>query len=175
MKTRQNRAIQQRAIAFRSRVEKTPMKTPDTDSIHALPHFRRPRWMVVDDNEDFLPILREVLGHLLDADICCFCDPAEAVRTFEAMPDAFQFVITDFDMPGMNGFELGEHLHRLVPGLPIILASGNFELNESDVLQRGFSRLLHKPFRLVDLCEAIDAVQHSHRPAEFSGWHCEAA
>src|SRR4051812_27403772 len=63
------------------------------------------RWMIVDDNEDMLWLMPQMLAAITDAEICCFRNGAEALRAFERSPEAFQLVVTDFDMPGMNGME----------------------------------------------------------------------
>jgi len=51
-------------------------------------------------------------------------DPAAALARVIAHPDAVDVVVTDYNMPGMNGMELAAAIRRAVPGLPIIVTSG---------------------------------------------------
>jgi len=52
---------------------------------------------------------------------------AAALALLEA-GNVFDLMITDYSMPGMNGAELGRAARRLVPDLPILVASGYAEL-----------------------------------------------
>lgn len=42
--------------------------------------------------------------------------------------DGFDIMITDYSMPGMTGAELAKAARQIVPGLPIVIASGYAEL-----------------------------------------------
>jgi len=52
---------------------------------------------------------------------------AAALALIEA-GNAFDLMITDYSMPGMNGAELGQAVRKLAPDLPILVASGYAEL-----------------------------------------------
>lgn len=61
-------------------------------------------------------------------------------------------VITDHAMPGMTGAQLAEHLRRLDPGLPILLATGFAELEDD---QRSELPRLAKPYTQAQLAAEI--------------------
>jgi len=92
---------------------------------------RRPRLLLVDDDELFL----EDVALLMDRDIECVCltDPTEAVATAERVrPDA---VLLDLDYDGvMLGFDILADLRAALPGLPVYLWS---EACEEEVWPRG--------------------------------------
>jgi CheY-like chemotaxis protein len=119
---------------------------------------RRPRWMIVDDNQDILAWMRELLAKLVDADIQCFDSPHAALATFAAAPDAVDFVITDLEMPDMSGIELGDRLRKLSPSLKVLLATGSEILTNREAAQKGFCGLLHKPFPFASLERALAAA-----------------
>jgi len=50
-------------------------------------------------------------------------DSASALRRVEAQ--AWDLLITDIELPGMNGLELLERVRQLVPGLPVAVLTGN--------------------------------------------------
>lgn len=69
--------------------------------------------------------------------------------------DRIDLMITDFSMPGMNGAELAQQARQLVPGLPILLASGYSDLPEGMDINVG---RLGKPYSQEDLASEIAKV-----------------
>jgi CheY-like chemotaxis protein len=118
----------------------------------------RPRWMIVDDNQDILSLMRDIIARCVDADIHCFHSPHMALATFVAAPEAFDFVITDLEMPGMSGLELGRQLRKISPSLKVLLATGSEILTDDEAVQKGFCGLLRKPFPLLALRRALEAA-----------------
>ena len=111
----------------------------------------RPRWMVVDDDRDILSLIRDIVARFGNVDVECFNSPQDALAAFEAEPGAFEFVITDLEMPGMTGIELSRHLRALSPSLRILLSTGSEILSDEEAAQKGFCGLLRKPFPLAAL------------------------
>ena len=126
----------------------------------------RPRWMIVDDNQDVLAWMRELVAKLVDADIQCFDSPHSALATFAAAPETVDFVITDLEMPGMSGLELGDRLRKLSPSLKVLLATGSEILTNREAAQKGFCGLLRKPFPFPSLRGALAAAGALAMPVE---------
>lgn len=116
----------------------------------------RPRWMVVDDDRDILLLIRDIVARFGNVDIECFNSPQDALAAFEVEPAAFEFVITDLEMPGMSGIELSRHLRALSPSLKILLSTGSEILSDEEAAQKGFCGLLRKPFPLAALQDALE-------------------
>ncbi|MGB7746403.1 MAG: response regulator [Verrucomicrobiia bacterium] len=117
---------------------------------------RRPHWMVVDDNPDVLSLLPGLLALFSDAEIKCFQSPRAAAAAFKARPGAFDFVITDLEMPGLDGIGLGRQLRALSPTIKILLATGSGILTGAEAVERGFCGLLRKPFLSAALRNALE-------------------
>jgi CheY-like chemotaxis protein len=117
-----------------------------------------PRWMIVDDNEEILSLMREIAAQFSDADIVCFNSPQAALAAFEAAPENFELVITDFEMPGMNGVELCRRLHAISPTAKIILATGSGLVSDEAAAHEGFCGLLHKPFPFAALQNILKSI-----------------
>jgi len=113
----------------------------------------KPSISVIDDDAT----VRDALGSLLDA-------LGYPVRTF-ASADEFiagkgiagtACLITDVQMPGMNGCELMEHLARTGSAIPTILVSAYpHDALRSRALRTGAIAWLDKPVRQERLLESI--------------------
>lgn len=82
---------------------------------------------------------------------------------------AFDLVITDIIMPGMDGIETLIALRRDYPTLRVIVMSGGGRTGNMDFLgcaeKLGASAVLHKPFTLAGLTAAITTADAAATPA----------
>jgi PAS domain S-box-containing protein len=70
----------------------------------------------------------------------------------------FDVVVTDYAMPGMNGFELAQRIRERNSKLPVILATGYAELPAERSIE--FERL-SKPYMTQDLAAALEKAVNS--------------
>lgn len=70
----------------------------------------------------------------------------------------FDVVVTDYAMPGMNGFELAQRIKGRHPRLPIVLATGYAELPADRSIKFGH---LSKPYTSKDLAAALERAVSS--------------
>lgn len=112
-------------------------------------------WMIVDDNEHLLMAMSAVLANLTSADIECHSSPQSALAAFAAAPEKYALVITDYEMPYMDGVALCGHIHALAPHQTVFLATGSGVFTEAAARHAGFSALLNKPFPLAFLRQAL--------------------
>lgn len=113
------------------------------------------RWMLVDDNEDILLMMTAVIENLTGAEMECYTSPSAALAAFSGAPKRYELVITDFEMPGMDGVELCRRMRALSPAQKIVLATGSGFFTGQAAQHAGFSALLNKPFPLATLREAL--------------------
>ena len=67
-------------------------------------------------------------------------------------------MITDFAMPGMNGAQLAIEARRMMPGLPILLATGYAEMPKGATIELP---RLGKPYSQVELAREIGKLLHN--------------
>lgn len=127
---------------------------------------RRTRWMVVDDDDGVRDFVANVLEMRGEAEVARFRCPQEALTAFRAAPGEFEFVITDLDMPGMNGIELCRRLRALAPELKVVLATGNGATHEAGARQCGFFGLLAKPFPATAVWHILESAGVVPRPTQ---------
>ena len=96
--------------------------------------------------------------------VTTFEQPAAALARVQADPGAFDIVVTDFNMPEMNGMELAAAIARAAPSLPIVVTSGFIS---DDMRQRAselhIGALLQKEYTLERLAGIVHAVLDQHR------------
>lgn len=113
--------------------------------------------LVLDDNEVVLNMIKDMY-----ASVGVHCDTfsnvsdmMEAVRTRN-----YDFVITDLKMPEINGYEVLELLRSSSIGnskdIPVIVATASGSCGEEELLARGFTACLFKPFTLSELLETSE-------------------
>ncbi len=114
--------------------------------------------LIVDDEEPLANLGKNVLerlGYIATRSL----SPVEALTLVRAQPDAFDLVITDLNMPGLSGLELARKLLEIRPGLRIILTTGySATLTSEAVREAGISELLHKPYDIRGLSEAVSRL-----------------
>lgn len=119
------------------------------------------RILVIDDQaeiRDFVVAMLEGAGY----------QPTEAPHGIAGLAlhrqHAFDLVISDLDMPMMDGFTTISELTRTDPGLPVIaMSGGEAGRNAEAALGAGAWMFLSKPFRRAELLDAIaDAMGTAH-------------
>ena len=96
--------------------------------------------------------------------VTTFEQPAAALARVQADPDAFDIVVTDYNMPEINGMELASAIARAAPKLPIIITSGF--ISDDMRQQAGALRvgaLLQKEYTLERLAGLVHTVLEQHR------------
>lgn len=117
------------------------------------------RILAVDDDEFILEFFEDVfreIGHITTA----YQSPVEAIENFD--PRKYDMVITDLEMPVMNGQEFAEKIKAVAPQIPIILLSGWFiDLNEEKDLAMAIDCTITKPFTVEEIQRAIAKAYYS--------------
>lgn len=113
--------------------------------------------MVVDDDLDTLLLLRSMLSSKYPSRLILTAQNGnECLEMIEASDFSYpSIVITDFQMPFMNGVELRDKLKEKYPGLKIVLSTA------TPVAMNGFDAVLLKPMNIDDLFSCIDTMSKS--------------
>jgi two-component system response regulator HydG len=117
------------------------------------------RVLVVDDEAGARTALRDLfrsLGHEVDV----AADGAAALERLGELPP--DIIVTDLDMPRMNGMELIAKLHETHRHLPIIVVTSAVELRSAVAAMRaGAADYITKPIEFDELILAVErALEH---------------
>jgi len=116
------------------------------------------RWMVVDESQEVLDSLAMLLERLGRAEVFKFRSGEEALNCFALFRDEFELVITDLELPGLNGVELCRRMRNISPSAKIILSTGGAITPQQFALCSGFNGVLQKPYSVADLWRVVKSV-----------------
>ena len=117
------------------------------------------RVMVVDDMSTSRGLITQALDAFGITNVASTADGASAVHSMQNNP--VHLVISDYNMPNMDGLQLLHHLRSQpkTKGVGFILITGRAEKSIIDHgKQLGMNNFLKKPFEPNDLRACIEAV-----------------
>lgn len=104
-------------------------------------------------------MLRQLIKKYLSENRCTVLDVADAEKAVEIVSqhhDDIDFLITDIQLPGMDGLKLASELQARRPMLKCVIISGHPErIAEYVNGNTPTRRFLHKPFQMPDLIQAM--------------------
>ena len=107
--------------------------------------------LYVDDDES-MALLADALLSRAGCQVTTFVEAERALEAVRASPDAFDLVVTDFNMPRLSGLDLARELRSIRGGLPVIIGSGHIdEQLRDDAARLGIEALLNKERIVEDL------------------------
>jgi DNA-binding NtrC family response regulator len=118
--------------------------------------------LVVDDNESIADMFAAAL-RMIGFSVLKAGNGMQAYECFLSHP--VDLVITDVQMPLMDGLTLTQRINCHSPQTPVVIVTGHgFAKKDQNPAELSIFAVLHKPFRLSALQHiALQAVEQSHR------------
>jgi CheY-like chemotaxis protein len=114
--------------------------------------------LCLDDDESVLHMVRQLL-ELRGYRVSGYIDQREALDEIRAAPGAFDVVLTDYNMPGMQGLDVAREVRRIRPDLPVVVTSGFIDEElRTGAEAAGVRALIPKPFILKDLYAVVERL-----------------
>ena len=112
--------------------------------------------LVVDDQESMREMLSELL-QMMGYEARAVDGGQQALQSLQETET--DLVITDLNMPGMDGIELMKRIKMLYPGLPVIIITGYGTFNtERQVLSSGADGYIPKPCTINRVQETVHSA-----------------
>mgnify|MGYP001032009491 CR=1 FL=1 len=113
--------------------------------------------IAIDNDEILLLMLKEMYAQEgIHCDTCT--DAAELMEMIRRKE--YGLLLTDLNMPEINGFELLELLRSSNVGnskaIPVVVTTASGSCSKEELMERGFSGCLLKPFSISELMEVSD-------------------
>jgi CheY-like chemotaxis protein len=144
--------------------------TPDSDSQKHTEDSKAPESgqtiLVVDDSVAWLRLAEGILNACGYQVQTCE-DPRDALSLLRQNPEQIDLVITDLQMPCLDGLELAAELRKINATLPVVLTSAAMFQMPSEKLQRlGIRDFLTKPWDREQLFSVLRKVLPNTRSEE---------
>ena len=128
--------------------------------------MKKPLILVVEDDNDLRDALRDIL-EIANYDTLAVADGRVAIETLEKHDVAM--VVTDIQMPKMDGHTLLKHIKFRWPDMPVMLMTAFGSIQKAvDAMREGAVDYLTKPFEAEVLVNMVsqyvsqDVVMDSH-------------
>ena len=108
--------------------------------------------LVVEDETEIGALTCQVLEQLGYTTLSAI-DGQEGLELFADRAGAIDLVILDRTLPRLSGEELLQRMRSQVPDIKVIISSGDSSTDLESI--PGASAILHKPYRLAQLFDAI--------------------
>ncbi len=117
--------------------------------------------LIVDDDEVYRDVLKDAIGEA-DTELSVAASGEEALELLEASP--FDILITDLNMPGIDGLTLLKKARQLYPDILTLIITGYGSLESAvEAIRCGAYDYIQKPFRIdevsVSTRNAIEKVR----------------
>lgn len=114
--------------------------------------------LIVEDSAAWTSPLQIALESLTDVETVLTQSAAEGLRLLAA--GAFDALVTDLNMPGMDGFEL---IARLPHALPVVVISGDTDPDTPARLKKlGVAAYFPKPFSPASVRARLEQILYAH-------------
>ncbi len=120
--------------------------------------MRKPTVLIVDDDENWRLVLTSLLNHWGYQAITA-CGARETLEILKKKTPLV--VLSDIEMPGMNGLQLLQTIKQQHPKVAVIMMSGRLTAEEGAKrsLELGAFKFISKPFDPKHLRQVLSAIE----------------
>lgn len=130
----------------------------DSTNTNASAPGARRHVLYVDDDQALVSLMQRLLRRR-GYEVSGHTDPHAAMAALRADPQAYDLLVTDYNMPGFSGVDLLRQARLIRPDLPVALASGYVSAEiEQAALTEGARALIHKPNDIEELCATLQRL-----------------
>ncbi len=119
--------------------------------------------MFVDDEPHFCTSVRLMLEQL-GYDVIPFTDSPGALASFRENPTLYDIVVTDYNIPDINGLELARRIKMIRPCIPVAVVTGYGGWDSLQEPSRlGIEAVVQKPFSRAKISKVVHDILRSEK------------
>jgi CheY-like chemotaxis protein len=120
------------------------------------PSFAHEKTILLIDDEETVIDISEMMLIRLGYRVLKAHSGYEGLKLFKKNKSTIDLIISDLEMPEMNGKEVMDKLREIDPQIKVMLSSGGLtEADEKNVINKGFNGFIKKPYNMNTLCEKM--------------------
>ncbi|QHS61311.1 response regulator transcription factor [Chitinophaga agri] len=125
----------------------------------------RHRILLVEDEADLGNVVKQYL-ELMDFEVNWQQSGSDALEDFKRAPELYHILLIDVNLPGMNGFELAEHVVKINNQVPFLFLTARGEKTDRlNGLKIGADDYVIKPFDIDELVLRIRNIIKRKQPS----------
>lgn len=132
--------------------------------------------VIVDDETPYLEMLEQLLPEALGCPVRTFSHPLDALARLRELDVGF--VVSDYDMPQLNGLDFLQRVHEILPAVPCVMVTGHHVQLKREHYARlpGLRVVLRKPVEWRDLAAVVRKYwsEPALPPPPTSAFYCGA-
>jgi CheY-like chemotaxis protein len=111
--------------------------------------------VLVDDEFSYIDLLQQLLGEHLACPVHGFTKPADALRALPGLNVGI--IITDYQMPDMNGLRFVEEVQKINPHIPALMITAyNMSFTPRELAAvPSLKSIVRKPFKWTVLADEV--------------------
>ncbi|MDD4004415.1 MAG: response regulator [Elusimicrobiaceae bacterium] len=142
-----------------------PLELPATTEPAELPDFKNISVLIAEDNANNRMVLERTFAiH----NISCISAPNghEVLALLNANPAKFNVVVSDLNMPELDGLALASRIREnpRLKGIKILLLASSGDIPEADLKRYDIAGIISKPVRQTALLSLMASLVSEHRP-----------
>jgi two-component system cell cycle sensor histidine kinase/response regulator CckA len=115
--------------------------------------YEQEKTILLIDDEEIVINTSEMMLKSLGYKVIKAHNGYEGLQLFEENKSKIDLIISDFEMPKMNGKEVMNKLRKIDPQIKVMLSSGALtDEDEKEVRNEGFNGFIKKPYNMNTLC-----------------------
>ncbi len=129
-----------------------------TDAMPDTPATPMPHVLYLDDDDTLVFLVRRLLERR-GFRVTAFTSQSDAIEAVRADPQAFDLLLTDYNMPGMSGLDVARAVLALQPSLTVAVASGYItDEMQAEARAAGVREVVFKTDAVETFCEVVSRL-----------------
>lgn len=117
---------------------------------------KEPNILLIDDEELTLELIKHMLAEINVGEVLMSSNGSRALKVLQKNPGRFDLILSDWEMPGMNGLDFLCAFRQFDKKTPVLMVTGNTQREfVMEAIKAGVNDFLGKPFTARDLLTKV--------------------